>query len=152
MNGGRPEASYLEPAATGFPRTPIFEISTSTRSPGPSRTSVFKVAPRVSIDNELSRTHTVIEVDARDRPGLLYDIARALSSLNLRLSSAHVTTFGETAADVFYVKDVFGLQITHEVKLERVRETLLAAITDDDPAQGAGERPPGREMVADAAE
>ena len=142
-------SSSIEEALAGSLR-PRDELGRA--SPMPSRTSVFKVAPRVSIDNELSRTHTVIEVDARDRPGLLYDIARALSSLNLRLSSAHVTTFGETAADVFYVKDIFGLQITHEIKLGRVRETLLAAITDDDPAPGADERPVGREMVADAAE
>ena len=45
--------------------------------------SVFKVAPRVLVDNEASRT-TVIEVNGRDRQGLLYDLTRALSALNLQ--------------------------------------------------------------------
>ena len=59
------------------------------------------------VDNDASRTHTVIEVNGRDRQGLLYDLTRALSALNLQIGSAHITTFGETAVDVFYVKDVF---------------------------------------------
>ena len=37
----------------------------------PSRTSVFTVPPRVLIDNQASASHTVIEVNGRDRPGLL---------------------------------------------------------------------------------
>ncbi|MBV9555118.1 MAG: [protein-PII] uridylyltransferase, partial [Alphaproteobacteria bacterium] len=37
-----------------------------------SRTSVFTVPPRVVIDNQASLSHTVIEVNGRDRPGLLH--------------------------------------------------------------------------------
>lgn len=101
----------------------------------PSRTNVFKVAPRVLVDNGASRTHTVIEVNGRDRTGLLYDLTRALSSLNIQIGSAHITTFGESAVDVFYVKDVFGLQITHESKLDQIREHLLAVMMPDQPYQ-----------------
>ena len=96
----------------------------------PSRASVFKVAPRILIDNDASRTHTVIEVNAQDRAGLLYDLTRALSTLNLQIASAHITTFGETAVDVFYVKDLFGLQVTHEGKLAQIREALLSLVGD----------------------
>jgi [protein-PII] uridylyltransferase len=98
----------------------------------PSRMRVFKVAPRVLIDNDASRTHTVIEVNGRDRKGLLYDLTRALSSLNLQIASAHISTFGEAAVDVFYVKDVFGLQITHDSKLNQIREAMLAVMQDQD--------------------
>ncbi|MEE2997000.1 MAG: bifunctional uridylyltransferase/uridylyl-removing protein, partial [Pseudomonadota bacterium] len=99
----------------------------------PSRMNVFKVAPRVLVDNGASRTHTVIEVNGRDRPGLLYELTRALSVLNLQIGSAHITTFGETAVDVFYVKDVFGLQVTHERKLDQIRADLLGVMTSDQP-------------------
>lgn len=101
----------------------------------PTRYSVFKVAPRVLIDNDASRTFTVIEVNARDRRGLLYDLTRALTALNLQIGSAHITTFGEKAVDVFYVKDVFGLQITHEGKLKQIRAEMLAVIAE--PAEDA---------------
>ena len=97
----------------------------------PDRMSVFKVAPRVLVDNDASRTHTVIEVNGRDRTGLLYDLTRALSALNLQISSAHITTFGEKAVDVFYVKDVFGLQVTHESKLDQIHADLLTTMNVD---------------------
>ena len=94
----------------------------------PSRTRVFRVAPRVLIDNKASASYTVIEVNGRDRPGLLYDLTRALNGLGLQIASAHITTYGESAVDVFYVKDVFGLQITHEAKLAQVRGALIEAL------------------------
>ena len=88
-----------------------------------------------------SRTHTVIEVNGRDRQGLLYDLTRALSALNLQIGSAHITTFGETAVDVFYVKDVFGLQITHESKLKQIHADLLAVMTEEVGADDADDPP-----------
>ena len=69
---------------------------------------MFQVEPRVLIDNNASRTHTVIEVNGRDRPGPLYDVAKTLKDLGLSISSAHIGTYGERVVDVFYVKDVFG--------------------------------------------
>ncbi|HET8727591.1 MAG TPA: bifunctional uridylyltransferase/uridylyl-removing protein, partial [Alphaproteobacteria bacterium] len=100
----------------------------------PSRTRVFRVQPRVLVDNEASRTHTVVEVNGRDRPGLLYDVTRTLTGLNLQISSAKISTYGERAVDVFYVKDVFGLKVTHDTKLAKIREQLLEALVDPDAA------------------
>ena len=39
-------------------------------------------------------------------------------------------TFGEEVVDVFYVKDVFGLKITHDGKREKVRGQILAALRE----------------------
>ena len=117
----------------------------------PSRMSVFKVAPRVLIDNEASRTHTVIEVNGRDRRGLLYDLTRVLTSLNVRITSAHITTFGETAVDVFYVKDIFGLQITHESKLAEIRDALLA-VMENAPGADTTDVPPAGDVDTPVAE
>jgi len=94
----------------------------------PSRTDVFQVAPRVLIDNRASATHTVIEVNGRDRPGLLYAVTRALTELNLQISSAKISTYGERVVDVFYVKDVFGLKIEHEGKLRSIHDHLLGVL------------------------
>ncbi|CAO3407064.1 [protein-PII] uridylyltransferase [Azospirillum largimobile] len=115
---------------------PLNDLSTR-RTTQASRTRVFHVPPRVLIDNNASTTHTVIEVNGRDRPGLLYDLTRALSNLTLQISSAKVSTFGEKAIDVFYVKDVFGLKVTHDGKLAKIKERLLSAL--DDPT---GDAPP----------
>ncbi len=94
------------------------------------RTRVFKVQPRVLIDNDSSRTHTVVEVNGRDRSGLLYDVTRAIKDLALQISSAKVSTYGERAIDVFYVKDVFGLKVESKGKLRQVREGLLNALRE----------------------
>ncbi len=93
----------------------------------------FDVPAQVSIDNELSNRYTVIEVSGRDRPGLLYSIADILSRLNLNIGSAHIVTFGEKAADVFYVTDLTGAKITTSGRKASIRQKLLDAF----PGQGA---------------
>ena len=90
-----------------------------------TKADAFSVASDVSLDNEASQTHTLIEVSARDRLGLLYDISRVLVAQNLRISSAQIATFGEKAVDVLYVRDAFGLKVTNETKMVRIREALL---------------------------
>ncbi|QAY95006.1 [protein-PII] uridylyltransferase [Methylovirgula ligni] len=87
----------------------------------------FDVPAQVSIDNELSNRYTVIEVSGRDRPGLLYAITDILSQLNLNIASAHIVTFGEKAADVFYVTDLTGAKITTSGRRAAIRQKLLTA-------------------------
>jgi [protein-PII] uridylyltransferase len=115
-------------------------------SPLPSRTRVFKVAPRVLIDNTASATHTVVEVNGRDRPGLLYELTRTLSDLGVQISSAKITTYGERVVDVFYVKDVFGMKIETEVKLDQIRDGLRAVLAEPEAERAAEteEKPPAR--------
>ena len=69
----------------------------------------------------------MIEVNGRDRTGLLYDLARILTGLNIDISSAHIATFGEKAVDVFYVTDQTRKKITREATQKKLRETLLEA-------------------------
>jgi [protein-PII] uridylyltransferase len=94
----------------------------------PSRTSVFTVPPRVLIDNQASRSHTVIEVNGRDRPGFLYEVTRELTRLNLQVSSAKISTYGEKVVDVFYVKNLFGHKVEHPVKLDEIRAALSVVL------------------------
>lgn len=91
----------------------------------PSRMEIFYVAPRVLIDNKASNTHTVIEVNGRDRPALVYRLTTALFRMGIQITSAKISTYGEQVVDVFYVKDVFGMKITHETKLKEIRQGLL---------------------------
>ena len=101
------------------------ELAKTASSILPSRMDVFKVPPRVLIDNRGSRTHTIIEVNGRDRTGLLFDLTSAITALNLQIASAHISTYGERVVDVFYVKDMFGLKIQNDAKLKMIRNDLL---------------------------
>ncbi len=94
----------------------------------PARTEVFRVPPKVIIDNRASRTHSVVEVEGRDRPGLLYALTRVLWRHGIVVKSAHIATYGERAVDVFYVKDVYGLKLSGGTRLQRLERDLLQAL------------------------
>lgn len=106
----------------------------SKRRSLPERTEVFAVEPRVLINNEASRTHTVLEVNGRDRPGLLYDVTKALNDLGIIISSAHITTYGERVVDVFYVKDVFGHKVRQSSKMQQVQRHMVNVLTEGESA------------------
>lgn len=98
----------------------------------PSRTRVFKVAPRVLIDNQASNRYTVVEVNGRDRPGFLYDVTRGLYDLNLTIGSAHIATYGERAVDVFYLQDLTGMKLTDKRRLQQIEKHLMKQISPAD--------------------
>jgi [protein-PII] uridylyltransferase len=115
------------------------------------RMRAIHVPPRVVIDNRASNSHTVLEVNGRDRPGLLHDVTTAISDQGLQIASAHVTTYGIRAVDVFYVKDVFGLKVDNERKLAGLRDALLAALSPEPEPNAPTVPPPMRPRRADAA-
>jgi [protein-PII] uridylyltransferase len=113
----------------------------------PKRADVFEVEPRVLIDNNASRTLTVIEVNGRDRPGLLYDLAKSLKDLGVVIVSAHISTYGERVVDVFYVKDVFGLKITQGQKLRQIQRRLAAGLGAGQAGTPPSEAPAAKEAA-----
>jgi [protein-PII] uridylyltransferase len=100
------------------------------RRVGARRTTVFQVRPRVDFDNEASATATVIEVEARDRPGFLYDLSHAIFEEGLSIASARVATYGERAMDVFYLRDAFGRKIVGPERLAALKSRLLEVLSN----------------------
>ena len=88
----------------------------------------FRVPTSITFDNEGSEIYTIIEVDTRDRPGLLYDLTRTLAEANIYIASAVIATFGVQVVDTFYVKDMFGLKLHSRAKQEALEKKLRAAI------------------------
>ncbi|WP_421980500.1 [protein-PII] uridylyltransferase [Roseibium sp.] len=93
-----------------------------------SRVKAFKVATEILVNNALSDEYTVLEISGLDRPGLLYDLTRSIATLNLNIGSAHISTFGEKAVDVFYVTDLTGQKISNIGRQEIIRERLTDAV------------------------
>jgi [protein-PII] uridylyltransferase len=96
-----------------------------------SRAKSFAVAPTVNFDNQASNRFTVIEVTARDRPALLNRLAHALYTSNLIVQSAHITAYGASAADTFYVTDLTGAKVTLPARLSEIEARLLDAASDE---------------------
>ncbi len=104
----------------------------------PVRERSFTVPTRVLFDNEGSDLYTIVEVNARDRLGLLHALTRTLAGLNLNIFSAIIATYGEHAVDVFYVKDLFGLKIRSEAKQALIEARLVEAVEAVQRGEGAG--------------
>lgn len=95
------------------------------------------ITPAVFIDNHISAEATVVEVNARDRIGLLYDILGGFEACQLRVISAQLATYGDKAVDVFYVRDTYGHKLTHSSKREALTRALLAVCAEDRQAGAA---------------
>ncbi|MBN8630758.1 MAG: [protein-PII] uridylyltransferase [Rhodobacterales bacterium] len=90
----------------------------------------FRFPTHITFDNEGSEIYTIIEVDTRDRPGLLYDLTRTLAVNNIYIASAVIATYGAQVVDTFYVKDMFGLKLHQKHKQEALEKKLRQAISE----------------------
>ena len=90
----------------------------------------FRFPTHITFDNEGSEIYTIIEVDTRDRPGLLFDLTRTLATNNIYLASAVIATYGAQVVDSFYVKDMFGLKLHAGQRQESLEKKLRQAIVD----------------------
>ena len=84
--------------------------------------------PKISVDNQISDSRTVVEVKCPDRVGLLYVITRTLSGHGLDIASARIATEIDHAYDTFYVTDRQGRRLEDEAAMARVRESLEDAL------------------------
>ena len=83
---------------------------------------------QVSVDQRASRTHTLLDVQTADYPGLLYRIACAIADAGLNLVSARVTTEKGAALDTFYLTDQQGKKIEDEETLSNLIEAVRKQI------------------------
>lgn len=76
----------------------------------------------------LSETATLIEVRAQDRRGLVWAVSRAIATEGVSIRSAHLSTYGPEARDVFYVVDAGGQSLSPE-SAKRLTERVAAALS-----------------------
>jgi [protein-PII] uridylyltransferase len=79
---------------------------------------------RVDLLPGASETATVLQVRAHDRPGLLYDVTRAIAMSGADIRSAHVSTLGAECVDVFYLTDSDGSPLEDEDALTTAKSVL----------------------------
>ena len=101
----------------------------------PARMRRITAPSRVLINNQISPTHTVIEINGKDAPGLLYRLTGALAEMGVQIQMASVSTYGNRVVDVFYVKDSFGLKLEAKARIKALEAVLLKIVTDSDPSK-----------------
>ena len=101
----------------------------------PARMRRITAPSRVLINNQISPTHTVIEINGKDAPGLLYRLTGALAEMGVQIQMASVSTYGNRVVDVFYVKDSFGLKLEAKARIKALEAVLLKIVEDSDPSK-----------------
>jgi [protein-PII] uridylyltransferase len=104
--------AYLDPAVV---RERIRRVAEGTqRLPSPPPRGTDELPPIVEVRPAASRQSLVLEIRTSDRPGVVHLVLTTLAGLGLTVASAHVSTLGPQAVDVFYVQEVGGVRPTDE--------------------------------------
>jgi [protein-PII] uridylyltransferase len=93
--------------------------------PAPLKHKLRTIRPSVHFDSEACETATLVEINAEDRPRLLYDLASTFSSSGCNIDVVLIDTEGHRAIDVFYVASD-GAKLTPD--LQRMLEKNLLAV------------------------
>jgi len=86
------------------------------------------IPTKVTIDDRASPRHTVVEVFAKDRPGLLHALAEAMHALRLTIALSKINTEGARVADVFYVSELDGGKVHPGERYSEMREAIVRAV------------------------
>ena len=94
----------------------------------------MKAPVRVFIDNITSLNFSLIEVNCKNSPGVLYIITKQLAELGIQINSASISTYGDRVVDIFYVKDIFGQKLIDENKIDQIKFELISILQQMDSA------------------
>ena len=82
--------------------------------------------PSVRFEEESGGRETIVEIVAPDAMGLLYRISQPMAELECDVELALVSTAGDTASDVFYLRH-HGDRLSAELQ-EELRQRILGAL------------------------
>jgi [protein-PII] uridylyltransferase len=88
-----------------------------------ARPGKTRIATQVHFDDEASSHSTLLELTARDRPGLLYQASSILADFGCNIEVALIDTEGEKVIDVFYLTAA-GSRLSDSLK-HSLRNALL---------------------------
>ncbi len=87
-----------------------------------------QVSPLVAFNNQDSAEHTIVTVEAAERPGLLHDMLEVFAEHKLNISQALIDTVEDTAHDIFFLTDEHRQKVISEDQLKRVERGIMQAV------------------------
>jgi [protein-PII] uridylyltransferase len=93
----------------------------------PRQARMFSTPTQIAFSEDPVNRHTILELIAGDRPGLLSEVGKVLLAERVDVVTARIMTIGERAEDVFHVTDDRGLPLGDEARL-RLQDRLTAAL------------------------
>ena len=82
--------------------------------------------PQVELVSESSVESTIIEVRSHDRIGLLFEVASAITGVNVDIRAAVVSTLGAEAIDTLYLQDSDSKALSRDHAFEVVEHVATA--------------------------
>ncbi len=89
---------------------------------------IFDRKTTITIDNNSSKTYTIIKVSTNDRDFLLYDILMVLLEKEIVVSTAKISTFVDYIEDTFYVRNIFGFKIIKSEEIKIIKRSIRKQI------------------------
>jgi [protein-PII] uridylyltransferase len=116
----------------------LAELIARQRRPLGAKRITSHLPPAVAVRNDISDFYTVIDVNADDRLGLLYDLTRTIAAHGLEIYVSKATTVLDQAADSFYVKTPDEKRLLDPDDVVRLRRALLRVVGGDSEAEAHG--------------
>ena len=92
----------------------------------------YRYPAKIKIDNQSSKHFTLIDIVAKNYPGILYQITRELTSRSLEINYARISSFGPRIADIYYVRDLNGNKLTSKNNVDNLINSLIAILVEED--------------------
>ena len=109
-----------------FEFAPPLEKTRRESRPRPAHAIEFPT--KIAIDNKAHSTYTLIQIEAADRIGLLYDILSCLDREGVSIELSRISTQAGAAVDTFYVVDQANhSKITDASRIETLQKQLQTA-------------------------
>jgi len=94
------------------------------------RRSALKIIPEIQADQESSENYTILEVQAQDQPGLLYQITRTIFEQGLDIHFAKISTRAEKVFDVFYLQNqASGGKVSNEI-ISKLVDAIFSSLKE----------------------
>ena len=93
-----------------------------------SKKNLFNINTKIFIDNNMSKKHTILEINTFDRIGLIYDLTRKLYKLGFKISSAKILIIGKGANNIFYIQDFKENKIESNYKINKLKTNIISLL------------------------
>jgi len=108
----------------------------------PRQLKHFAFDPEVTIFNDHSGQHTILELSAPDRPGLLARMGKIFLDFEISVQNAKIVTLGERVDDVFVLTDSNNQPLSDPQLCEHLQSTIIKTLGSS--AQRTDNSPPSQ--------
>jgi [protein-PII] uridylyltransferase len=122
----------VQKVLTGTPMDfPALMAKVRMGAPGYKSFEGERIPTLIEMDNLTSDNRTILDVQAEDRVGLLYDVSLAMAGLNIHIYLAKILTEKGAAIDSFYVTERWGAKILDPARQREIKDKLRKAVQRD---------------------